>query len=161
MIHRHFPALVLFLLAVGLYGGVALPARQGAARLEAELARLRAESEPLRRRAAEREPQRVAEEAWREAVPSSDQSVTGLRRVLLASVTGASVSRVRLSVAPASPPLAARTRFAALGSFSELVALSERLIGPRTGVVPDRLRFTIAGSELSFELDGVVLERTR
>jgi hypothetical protein len=161
MIQRHVPVLVFFLLALGLYGGVTLPARRGAARFETERARLRAESEPLRRRVAEGEPQRVAEQAWREAVPSQDESVTGLRRVLLDSVAGASVSRVRLSVAAASPPLVARTRFAALGSFSELLALSERLIGPRTGLVPDRLRWALTGSDLSFELDGVVLERTR
>jgi hypothetical protein len=161
MIDRRAPALVLFLLAAGLYVGVALPARRAAAQVETELARVQAESEPLRRRVAEGEPQRAAEEAWRQAGEQGDDSVTGLRRLLLQSVAGAPVSRVRLSVAAASPPLAARTRFAAFGSFSELVALSERLIGPRTGVVPDRLRWALTGSELSFELDGVVLEHTR
>jgi hypothetical protein len=158
MIDRRVPALVLILLAAGLYLGVALPARQAAAQVEMGLARLRAESEPLRRRVAEGEPQRAAEEAWREAGARGDDSVTGLRRLILDSVAGAPVSRIRLSVAAAGPPLAARTRFAALGSFAALVALSERVIGPRTGVVPDRLRWALAGPVLSLELDGVVLE---
>ena len=161
MMDRRVPALVLLLLAGGLYGGVAVPARRAGAQLEAELARIRAEGEILRRRVAEGEPQRAALDAWRQTGPRADGSLTGLRRLLLQSVAGAPVSGVRLSVVAANPPLAARARLAALGSFSNLVGLSERLIGPRTGVVPERLRFARAGSESTFELDGVVLGRAR
>ena len=159
MIDRRLPGLVLFLLAVGLYGGVAVPARRAVAQAEAELTRVRAESEPLRRQAARDEPARAAFEAWRKARVSGDGSVTGVRRRLLQSVAGAPVSAVRLSVNPTNPPLAARARFAARGSFPELVGLSERLIGPATGVVPERLRFSTSGSELAFEMDGAVLGR--
>jgi hypothetical protein len=161
MIDRRVPALVLLLLAGGLYGAVAVPARRAAAQVEAELARARAEGEPLRRRVAEGEPQRAALDAWRQAGPGADGSLTGVRRRLLQSVTGAPVSEVRLSVVAVNPPLAARTRFAALGSFSDLVGLSERLIGPGTGVVPERMSFARTGSELALELDGVVLGRAR
>lgn len=157
MIEPRAPALALFLLAVGLYGGLVVPARRAAAQAEAEVTRVRAESEPLRRQVAEGEPQRAAEEAWRKARPGGDRSVTGLRRLILRSVAGAPVSGVRLSVAATNPPLAARARFAALGSFSDLVELAERLIGSGTGVVPERLRFSLTGSELLFELDGVIL----
>jgi hypothetical protein len=161
MIDRQAPALVLLLLAGALYAGVAVPARRAAARLEAERARVEAEADPLRRQVAEGEPQRLAEQAWREAAERSDGSVTAVRHRLLQSVGAAPISRVRLSVAPAKPPLAARTHFAALGSFPDLVSLSERLIGPRTGVVPERLRLSPSGSQMSLELDGVVLGPAR
>jgi hypothetical protein len=157
MIDRRFPALVLLFLAGGVYAGIALPARRAAGQAEADLARVRAEGEPIRRRVAEGEPQRAVEDAWRQAGRRTDGSVAGLRRVLLQSVADVPVTGVHLSVAAAQPPLAARTRFAALGSFSQLVGLAERLVGPRTGVVPGRLRWALRGSELAFELDGVVL----
>jgi hypothetical protein len=161
MMDRRVPALVLLLLAAGVYGGVAVPARRASAQAGVELARVRAEAESLRRRVAVDEPQRAALHAWRQAGETADGSVTGLRRLLLQAVAGARVSGVRLSVAATHPPLAASARLAALGSYPDLVDLSERLIGPRTGVVPDRLRFTVAGSELSFDLEGVVLGPAR
>ena len=161
MIDRRIPALVLLLLAGGLYEGVAVPAQRAAAQAEAERARARAEGEPLRRRVDEDEIHRAALDAWREAGQGADGSLTGVRRRLLQLVSGAPVSGVRLSVVAANPPLAARTRFAALGSFSDLVGLSERLIGPGTGVVPERMGLARSGSDLALELDGVVLGRAR
>ena len=161
MIDRRLPALGLLLLAGGLYVGVAVPARRAAAQAEAELLRVQTAMEPLRRRVAESEPRRAAEDAWRQARQRSDGSVTGLRRLLLEAVAGAPVSGVRLSVSAAASPLAARTRFAALGSFTDLVGVSERLIGPGTAVVPERLRWSRTGSDLTLELDGVVLGRAR
>jgi hypothetical protein len=160
VIDRRLPSIGLLLLAAALYGTVALPARRAAALAEAELLRVRAASEPLRRRVAEALPRRAAEEAWRRDRRGHDGTVIGLRRLLL-QLAGPSVSGVRLSVSPASPPLAARTRFAAAGTFSDLVACSERLIGPDTGLVPERLRFSTAGSELHLELDGVFLGGAR
>jgi hypothetical protein len=156
MIDRRLPGLALLLLAAILYGSIALPARRAAAVAEAELLRVRAEGEPLRQRVAEALPRRAAEEAWRRERRGRDRTVVGLRRELL-RVAGKSVSGVRLSVSPASAPLAARARFAAVGSFADLVALSERLIGPETGLVPERLRFSLADPELRLELDAVVL----
>lgn len=157
MIDRRLLALVPFLLAGGLYRSIASPARHTTAQLEAELLRVRAEGEPLRRRLAEGEPQRAALEAWRQAGPRGDRSLTGLRHLLLQSAAGAQVSGLRLSVVRASAPLAAHAQVAALGAFSDLLDLSERLVGPMTGVIPQRLSWAIAGSELTFELDGVVL----
>lgn len=161
MIPRHLPAVALLGLAGLLYGGFALPARRATAVAAAELQRVAAEAEPLRRRVAEAEPKRAAESAWRQARPEGEGTVAGLRRLLLDSAEGSSVSGVRLSVAPLAAPLAARTRFAAVGRFSDLVALSERLIGPRTGVVPERLRFFPSGPLVGFELDGVILGPAR
>lgn len=158
---RQAPALVLLLLAGGLYAGIAVPARRASAVADADLLRLQAEAEALRRRVAEAEPKRAAENAWRQARPETDGTVAGLRRVLLHSVEGSPVSGVRLSVAPLAPPLAARTRIAAVGRFSDLLGLSDRLVDPRTGVVPERLRFLPVGPELSFELEGVVLGPAR
>jgi len=160
VIDRRVPGLVLLLLAGGLYVGVVVPARRAVAVGEAELLRVQAESEPLRRQVAEGEPRRSAEEAWRQAGLRDSGSLTGLRRRLLQSAAGAPVSGVRLSVSAASPPLVARAHFAALGSFSDLLALAERLIGPPTGLVPERLHWTLTGSALSLELEGVVLGRT-
>jgi hypothetical protein len=161
VIDRRLPALVLLLVAGGLYGGVAVPARRAAAQAEADLLRIQTAMMPLRRQVAEGEPQRAAEDAWREAGQPSDGSVTGLRRLLLQAVAGAPVSGVRLSISAATATLPARTRFAAVGSFADLVGLSERLIGPGTAVVPERMRWSRTGSDLAFELDGVVLGRAR
>jgi hypothetical protein len=83
--------------------------------------------------------------------------VTALRRSLLDSMDGAPVTAVRLSVAPAPPPLGARARVSAEGSFDDLVRLSQRLVGLRTGLVPERLRWAVSGSQLSLDVDGATL----
>ncbi|HEY6553785.1 MAG TPA: hypothetical protein VI669_10535, partial [Vicinamibacteria bacterium] len=155
------PAVALLLLAGALYGGVALPAKRASVRLEAERARIQTEADPLRRQLTESEPRRLAQQAWLEAAQRADGSVTAVRRRVLGSLDGAPVSAVRLSVVAAQPPLAARTRFAALGSFPDLVGLADRMIGPRTGVAPERVRLAPSGSQVSLELDGVVLGRLR
>jgi hypothetical protein len=161
VIDRPAPALTLLLLAGTLYAGVALPARRAAVHLEAEQARIQTEADPLRRWLTKSETRRLAQQAWHEAAQRADGSVTAVRHRVLASVDGALVSGVRLSVVAAQPPLAARTRFAALGSFPDLMGLADRMIGPRTGVAPERVRLAPSGSLVSLELDGVVLGRAR
>lgn len=149
--------LALLLAAGGLYWGLALPARRATARAEAELVRIKAETEPLRQRFAERERRRAVEEAWREAGPKgNDGALTALRRSLLDSIAGARVSDVRLSVARASAQ-AVRAHLSAEGSFDDLIALSQRVVGLRTGLVPERLRWTVAGSGLSLDIDASTL----
>lgn len=150
--------LALLLAAGGLYWGLALPARRATARAEAELVRLKAETEPLRQKSAERERRRAVEEAWRQAGPKgSDGALTALRRSVLDSIEGARVSDVRLSVARASAPQAVRAHLSAEGSFDDLIALSQRVVGLRTGLVPERLRWTVAGSGLSLDIDASTL----
>lgn len=149
--------LALLVAAGGLYWGVALPARRATARAEAELQRVKAEREPLRRRLEERERRRAVEEAWRRAGPGGSQGALTLRRSLLASIEGAPVSAVRLDVTPVPAPLAVRARLSAEGSFEDLVTLSQRVVGLETGLVPERLRWAAAGSEVSLDLEASTL----
>jgi hypothetical protein len=68
---------------------------------------------------------------------------------------------VRLDVAPARSPLAARARLSAQGAFADVVRLAEHAVGAKTGLVPERLRFAPAGPELGLELDGGTLRARR
>jgi len=148
----------LLLAASALHWGVALPARRATALAEAELGRVKTETESLRQRRAERERRRAAEEAWRQAGRTGGESpVTVLRRSLLDSIDGAPVSGVRLDVGPAPAPLAAHARLSADGSFDDLVRLSQRVVGLRTGLVPERLRWKVSGSQLSLDVEGATL----
>jgi hypothetical protein len=152
------PFALLILAAGGLYWGVALPARRATALLEAELGRVEAEHEPLRRRLARGERRRAAEDAFRRAgAERQGAPVTSLRRSLLEAIEGARVSAVRLSVAPAAPPLAARARLSAEGTFPDLVSLSQRVVGLRTGLVPEQVRWASSGSALTVDIEGTTL----
>ena len=151
------------LLAAGfVYGGMALPARRGLAQAEAELLKLKAERQPLQDRLFERERRRTAGELWSKAAARGQEPpVTALRRTLLQSLEAAAVSDVRLSVSPAPAPLAARARLSAQGSFRDLVALAQTIAGPRTGLVPERIRLVLSGALLSLEIDGATLRDGR
>lgn len=160
MIRSRVAFVLLVLAGAALYFGVALPARRAAERAEAELTRVEAEGQPLRQRLAEREHRRAAEEAWRRAGGAGDEGpVPGLRRSLLDSIEGARVSAVRLSVTPASPPFAARAHLSAEGSFHDLATLLPRVVGLRTGLVPEHLRWAVSGSQISLDIDGATLRR--
>jgi hypothetical protein len=143
--------------AGGLYWGVALPARRATAQAEAELQRVEAERDPLRQRLEERERRRAVEEAWRRAGPGGKYRALTLRRSLLASIDAAPLSGLRLDVTPVPAPLAVRARLSAGGRFEDLVALAQRVVGFRTGLVPERLRWAVTGSEVSLDIEASTL----
>jgi hypothetical protein len=152
----------LLLAAGAVYGGVALPARRGLAQAEAELLRVKAERQPLQDRLLDRERRRATGELWSKAAsPGGEAPVTALRRTLLREVEATAVKDVRLNVSPAGAPLAARARLSAQGSFRDLVTLAQTIAGPRTGLVPDRVRLVLSGALLSLEIDGATLREGR
>jgi hypothetical protein len=152
-------AVALFLGAALVHVGLTLPARHGATAARAEHARLRGEERDLLARIASRE--RAAAASARAShmdVPAGTQAdaVARLRRSLLDSLRGQPVSGVRLSVSPASPPLAAKARVTAEGSFADVVRLSGRLVRPGAGFVLQRVRMAPArGGGLVLDVDGV------
>jgi hypothetical protein len=82
--------------------------------------------------------------------------VTRLRRDAVASVAAIGVSRVRLAVSPARPPVAAALRLSARGSLAQATRLSADLT-TRWGLVLERVRFTPEGDEIAIDIDGLRL----
>jgi hypothetical protein len=121
--------------------------------------RVAAESEGLRVRVERAQRQRAAEESVRRAAPraSSGDPVVGLRRSLLDTLRGASVEDVRLTVSPASAPLAARARLSADGRFQDLASLAGRLLSPEAGLLPEELQWRPRDARTTMDLHAVVL----
>jgi len=158
----HATPLALFLTAGLLYWGAGLPAWRDAARAEAERAKVASESEGLRTRVERAERQRAAEESVRRASPrsASGDPVVALRRSLLETLKGAPVEDVRLTVAPAASPLAARATLSADGRFEDLAKLSERLLGPDGGLLPEELQWRPKDAGATLDLRAVALPGT-
>lgn len=151
-------AAALFLLALLLQLGVALPARREAAAGRGRLARLREEAQALRVRVArlERADEAGARAARMDLPPEAGADAVGrLRRSLLSALGGQPVSGVRLAVRAGSRPFAAEARLRAEGDYGDLVRLSGRLVRPGAGLVLRRVSLTpIPRGKLALDVQG-------
>jgi hypothetical protein len=134
----------LFLLALLVHVGLALPARREAAVAQDRFARLREEGQALAARVArlEHAAEVSARAAHMELPPGTGGDAVGrLRRSLLGALDGQTVSGVRLAVQAGNPPFAAEARLRAEGAYAELVRLSGRVVRPGAGLVLRHVRF--------------------
>ena len=145
-------ALVLLVAAGALLIGVALPLRTQAATAEGERRRAQEQSERSRARLTDLERRLGAL-----AAVEGTNDPGSLRRSVVASLQGRSVSQVRINVEPAKPPLSATLKLSVDGSFGDVVALSGRLARPGTGVVFARFALAPRSSGVHMEVDGLGL----
>ena len=107
-------------------------------RTRAAVGRARAERPGLRARLAERELQAAAEDKASAAVAAATSGpgdpVVRLRRSVVGSLEGATVSGARLAVSAGRSPVGARVQFSAEGRYAEILRLAGHLVRPGTGL---------------------------
>jgi hypothetical protein len=132
-------AVLLGTAAAALYLGVAGPRARSAAALAERYQRLREEHRTLGASLdrQNRTRQRAAALIRRSAETST--SLAAVRRRVLAALTDARLSGVRLSVASARPPAFASVKIEAEGRFLDLISLSARLAAVDAGLVLGRV----------------------
>jgi hypothetical protein len=142
-----------------LYVAVAVPAQRQASAAAEEYRRARDEARDVRTRLARLERRDAAHTRAAAAITGATpgETVRAVRRSVVQTLQGAGVSGVRLSVAPGRAPLAARVRLTASGPFPEVIALTNRIARPETGVVLERIRLSPRASGVTLDLDGVTL----
>ena len=72
----------------------------------------------------------------------SGDPAKALRLFVVASVSRAPLSGVRLEASPGRGTTAARVRLSAAGSFHEILRLWERLVGPGSGLALERVQLS-------------------
>ncbi|HKC12260.1 MAG TPA: hypothetical protein VKI41_09525 [Vicinamibacteria bacterium] len=151
----------LLLLGAGLlYTGVTLPAHRAEADAEAAVARARAERPGLRARLAARELQAAADKASAgvaAATSGPGDPVVRLRRSVVGSLEGATVSGARLAVTAGRPPVGARVQFSAEGRYAEILRLAGHLVRPGTGLVLESVRLRPGAAGLALDLSAFSL----
>jgi hypothetical protein len=152
----------LLVLGAGLlYTGVTLPAYREAADAEAAVGRARAERPGLRARLAERELQAAAEDKASAAVAAATSGpgdpVVRLRRSVVGSLEGATVSGARLAVSAGRSPVGARVQFSAEGRYAEILRLAGHLVRPGTGLVLENVRLRPGPAGLALDLSAFSL----
>lgn len=146
-------------LALGVWVAGVRPAAQEIALAQQEFGRAREERERLRLRTAILE----RRAAVRARLASASSTVSGdpaksLRRYVVDSVSQGPLSDVRLEVSPGRGLVAAQLRLSALGSFREILRLSERLLGTDSGLALERVQLTAASAgEVRADLEGFTL----
>ena len=152
---RRLAAAVLVLLAAWLWLGVAAPARRERDAGREEFARLRAERERVRSRAAELE--RLA--AVGRTPESGAAAARTLRRALLLSTEGAPVGAVRIAAGPAERGRVVATgRLSVEGPLEAVLGVADRLADPRSGVLVQRVVLVATspgGPAVRLDVEGV------
>jgi hypothetical protein len=152
---------VLLLGAGLLYTEVTLPALRAAADADAAVARARAERPGLRARLAARELQAAAEDKASAVVAAATRGpgdpVVRLRRSVVGSLEGATVSGARLAVTAGRPPVGARVQLSAEGRYAEILRLAGHLVRPGTGLVLENVRLRPGAAGLALDLSAFSL----
>lgn len=142
--------------AAGLWLGVAVPARQQRDLARSEYARAREQREHLR---AQTLALRHEDEAGRtpEAGAAAGQA---LRASLLRAIAGLPVGEVRIAASAPGRLAAARGHLSAVGRMQDLLAATQRLAAPDSGVLVARVALAGAqGPRRSVRLDVDVFNR--
>jgi hypothetical protein len=144
---------------VVLYTAVAVPMQRQAAAAADEYRHARDEARDVRTRLARLERRDAAHVRATAALAGATpgDTVRAVRRSVVQTLQDARVSGVRLGVAAARAPFAARVRLSAAGSFPEVMALAGKVARPETGVVLERVRLSPRPGGVALELEGVTL----
>lgn len=147
---------------IALYAAVAVPMQRQSAATAEEYRRARDEARDIRTRMARLERRDAAHARAATALAGAATpggTVRAVRRSVVQTLQGARLSGVRLGVVAARAPFAARVHLTTEGPFSEVVALTDRVARPETGIVLERVRLVPRGDRVSLDLDGVTLRR--
>ncbi len=153
-------AALLVLAAVALYAAVGVPMQRQATAAADEYKRARDEARDIRTRLARLERRDAAHARAAIALSSGAtpaDTVRAVRRVVVQTLQEAHVSGVRLGVAAARAPYAARVHLSADGPFAQVVSLAGLLARPDRGLVLEHARFSPRGENVSLELEAVTL----
>jgi hypothetical protein len=147
---RRALAVMLFVLAAGLYLLVARPAQRQRDDARREYATARTERERLRVRLADLD-RRTSEDQGATAADGA-AAVRALRQAALDAVEGLPVSGVEISTSPAEGgAIAARGRLVARAEFVQALRLVRRLASPGSGLLLSRI--TLADSRDAVRVD--------
>lgn len=152
--------LAAIVVAIAAAALVVPPARARGAAAESETRRVSAELSEIRSRLAEAERRRGARALALEegSVAVEGEVLTALRGAVVDALAGLDLSRVRLSVAPATTPAAASLSLRAQGNQGELLRLLDRLAHPTGSLVLDDVALRPAGDDaLALDLTGFIL----
>lgn len=156
MIRRATGALLL-LAAAGLWLAVGVPARRARDLARAEYARAREERERVRAQAAALERRGTAGRT----PEAGAAAARAMRASLLRATQGLRVGAVRIAVSAGQGRVAARGRLGAQGRMADVLSLVERLVGPASGVLVERVELGSSraeeGSVLRLDLDAIGL----
>jgi hypothetical protein len=145
-------ALALAVAAATLYLGFALPAASQLSAVRTELLDLRRERDA---RAVRLSGQQRREEALlRVARPAESATLIAVRREIVGTLDQAALTEATVDVRPGRAPVVAQVGVRVRGSFTELMALSERLAQPRSGLVLERVRLVRLPASITLELEG-------
>jgi hypothetical protein len=156
---RRWAAALLLFAALGLYLGLAAPARRQRDEAREEFARLREEREGLRAQDA-----RLQRQAASLRAPKGDaEAARALRLSFLEAVEGLPLRAVRISAeAGRHGALAARGRVAAEGGQADLLRAAGKLAEASSGVMIETVRVAHArGHDLRIEIDAFSMRAPR
>jgi hypothetical protein len=148
-------ALVMLAAAAGLHLWVTVPAQRQAAADGDEYRQLRDQRRQAQARLARAE---RAETLRRQAAAvfaagGDGEVVHAARQSLLASLEGAAVGGVRISVRPGRHPVAASVTVHAEGEFQEVVRLSSHLVRTGTGLLLQAVTFSPGGGSVGLQVE--------
>jgi hypothetical protein len=157
---------LLILGALLVYMGVALPMHRAAAATGDDYRRARDARRTSVTRLAQAERREAARRAALQLVAppeagSEKEALSALRRSVIASLSEARVSNVRLNITPGRPPVRASLQLSAEGEFQEIVRLSGQIARPGSGLTLDRVRLNPTASGVNLELEGLSLGASR
>jgi hypothetical protein len=141
---RRLVGAALLIAAAGVWLGLAVPAQRERDLARSEYARAREDRERVRAQAV------VAERrgAAGRTPQAGAATARALRASLLEATRGLPVGAVRLSAASAPGRVAAHGRLSAEGRMADVVSLAERLAGPDSGVLVERVDLAAARGEI-------------
>jgi hypothetical protein len=151
-------ALALLVLSAALYFGVARPWATAAINAADEYARLRRNRQQVRAQieALERRVVRLRGNARSVSnTKAVDRPLTHVRRRILAALSSAPVSDVRLQIRTSPGAGAIKAHLSAQGRFIDLAHLAARVTHSETGLVLERVALAPAAPGAALELDVV------
>jgi hypothetical protein len=158
-------AALLALLALALHSAVTLPARREAGALLGEQDKLRHDlgRQRLRLVALETDEasRRLALDRLGGVGTGASEAVTDVRRSLLASIDRLALDGAQMSVRPGRGATAATVSLSVTATLDELVALSEALARPGSGIALHRARLSPTAGGVLVEIEGASLRETK
>jgi hypothetical protein len=149
-------AVLLLAAAAAVHLGLGVPARRERDEAWRQYAREREQREQIRVRVAELE--RRAAVSKQNPAGDAAAAARELRRAFLRATDGLAVGSVQIAASPGEARgVAARGRLAATGRLADVLLVTERLAGPASGVLLERVRLAETGAatgKVRLEVEG-------
>jgi hypothetical protein len=151
----------LLVLAVVIYLLVALPAHDAAVTSAMQMERTRTQAREAAQRLGNLEKRAALLRHAGALIPqgqaATKEPVPLVRSQIVRSLRDGGASHIRLEVRPALPPALAGVSLSAEASFFELLRLLDRVAGPSSGLVLQRVSLTEQGRDIALVLEAQAL----